>query len=346
MASKPDWYERDSRFIAAHQQPACLIDLCLSRGIDSHRLLRGTGLFHADILAGNTLISPEQFLLLIDNAQRLLGADDSSFLFGQRLLPGHHGAASQALALAGNLQQALELLGELRALLAPLFSPRLLLDEHYAYVYWLDSCGAGVQQRFLLEASMTAVVALARQLCGERLPWQFHFTHAQPRYVEQYWVHLGEDLHFNSPYNLLRLPRHYLTRALPQAALTTAVVACQQAREQLLANGPRASLLDCLQRWLLRHVREAPSLERAAAAFAMSPATFKRKLHKHATSYQQQHDQVRLQVALYLYQVKGYSNDQVASHLHFHDATNFRRSFKRWTGVPPSALRRWLTGEV
>ena len=144
MASKPDWYERDSRFIAAHQQPACLIDLCLSRGIDSHRLLRGTGLFHADILAGNTLISPEQFLLLIDNAQRLLDADDSSFLFGQRLLPGHHGAASQALALAGNLQQALELLGELRALLAPLLSPRLLLDEHYAYVYWLDSCGAGV----------------------------------------------------------------------------------------------------------------------------------------------------------------------------------------------------------
>ena len=93
-------------------------------------------------------------------------------------------------------------------------------------------------------------------------------------------------------------------------------------------------------------MREAPSLERAAAAFAMSPATFKRKLSKHATSYQQQHDQVRLQVALYLYQVKGYSNDQVASHLHFHDATNFRRSFKRWTGVPPSALRRWLTGEV
>ena len=55
---------------------------------------------------------------------------------------------------------------------------------------------------------------------------------------------------------------------------------------------------------------------------------------------------VKVQVALYLYQVKGYSNDQVASHLHFHDATNFRRSFKRWTGVPPSALRRWLTGEV
>src|SRR5690606_6964247 len=125
--------------IAAHQQPASLIELCLSRGIDSHRLLRGTGLFLEDVPRAETQISPTQFLTLIDNARRLLAADDSSFLFGQRLLPGHHGAASQALGLANNLQQALELLGELRALLSPLMSPRLLLDEHHAYLYWLDS---------------------------------------------------------------------------------------------------------------------------------------------------------------------------------------------------------------
>ena len=34
-------YERDQRFIVGHFQPAALIDLALSRGIDSHRLLRG-----------------------------------------------------------------------------------------------------------------------------------------------------------------------------------------------------------------------------------------------------------------------------------------------------------------
>ena len=290
MTVKTPWYECDSRFIPGHYQPATLIDLALSRDIDSHRLLRGTGLFHADILAGNTLISPEQFLLLIDNAQRLLGADDSSFLFGQRLLPGHHGAASQALALAGNLQQALELLGELRALLAPLLSPRLLLDEHYAYVYWLDSCGAGAQQRFLLEASMTAVVALARQLCGERLPWQFHFSHAQPRYVEQYWVHLGEDLHFDSQLDMLRLPREFMTAAWPNAAHTAGAVARQEATRQLQGLGYQASLLDRLYAWLQANVRQSPSLEQAALAFEMSPATFKRKLQKHGTHYQEQHD--------------------------------------------------------
>ncbi|MOA47520.1 HTH-type transcriptional regulator GadX [compost metagenome] len=72
----------------------------------------------------------------------------------------------------------------------------------------------------------------------------------------------------------------------------------------------------------------------------MSPATLKRKLHKHGTHYQEQRDLVRKHVALYLYRIKGYSNEEVAAYLHFHDATNFRRSFKRWTGLSPSALRQ------
>lgn len=88
MTLKTCWYETDSRFIPGHYQPAALIDLALSRDIDSHRLLRGTGLFHDDILAGQSRISPQQFLGLIDNSRRLLDASDSSFLFGQRLLPG------------------------------------------------------------------------------------------------------------------------------------------------------------------------------------------------------------------------------------------------------------------
>lgn len=90
------WYEADSRFIAGHYQPATLIDLALSRDIDSHRLLRGTGLFYDDIVAGHTRLSPQQCFGLIANAQRLLEADDSSFLFGQRLWPGHYGPASHA----------------------------------------------------------------------------------------------------------------------------------------------------------------------------------------------------------------------------------------------------------
>ena len=62
MTLSSHWYEADTRFIPGHYQPATLIDLALSRGIDSHRLLRGTGLFYDDIVAGGTLLSAQQFL--------------------------------------------------------------------------------------------------------------------------------------------------------------------------------------------------------------------------------------------------------------------------------------------
>lgn len=42
----------------------------MSRGIDGHRLLRGTGLFYADVAEGRAKLSPEQTVTLIENAQR------------------------------------------------------------------------------------------------------------------------------------------------------------------------------------------------------------------------------------------------------------------------------------
>ncbi|MBN7823554.1 AraC family transcriptional regulator ligand-binding domain-containing protein, partial [Bowmanella yangjiangensis] len=95
-------------------------------------------------------VSPAQFLRLIANARRLLDAPDSSFLFGQRLWPGHYGAASQLLEQADNLLQALQDLGRYRALLSPLLTPVLHLDEQYLHLYWRDSCGAAEQLPFLL----------------------------------------------------------------------------------------------------------------------------------------------------------------------------------------------------
>ena len=340
MTCKTLWYENDSRFIPGHYQPATLIDLALSRDIDSHRLLRGTGLFHEDILAGQTRLSPQQFFALIGNSKRLLDADDSSFLFGQRLLPGHYGAASHALRHAQNLHQALDTLVQQQALLSPLVTPQLVLDEQYAYFYWLDSCGAGEQWRFLLEASMTSLVAMSQWLSGQRLPWQCSLSYDEPRYVEQYWVHLGEQTEFKRPMDMMRISRDFLTLPWPGASATAGQVARQEAQGHINQLGFSSSFLDCIYRYLQTHVREAPSLEQAAQHFAMSPATLKRKLQKHDTGFQHQVDLVRKHMALYLYQIKGLSNEEVAEYLSFNDAANFRRSFKRWTGSTPRLIRQ------
>lgn len=331
-------YDCDQRFIAAHHVPAVVIDMARSRHIDTHHLLRGSELFYEDILTGRALISPQQCLRLFANAHRLLHAADTSFLFGQRLWPGHYGASSALLEQADHLLQALELISDYRSLLSPLLTPVIHLDEHHLHLYWRDSCGADDMRTFLLEASMTGIVALARRQQGERLPWRFQFAYAEPGYVEQYWVHLGDELSFDRPSTVMSLPREYLLRPWPNRGSTAAQVARQSCNEQLQAWGWSCSFLDRLHEYLNQHIRQPLSLERVAAAFDTSPASFKRRLARHGTHFQEQLDLSRRDLALYLYQVKGYSNEEVALQLGFNDVTNFRRSFKRWTGRTPSEL--------
>lgn len=331
-------YECDSRFIPAHHLPVALIDLARSRGIDTHHLLRGCELFYDDILTGRILISPGQFLRLLANAQRLLDASDSSFLFGQRLWPGHYGAASHLLEQSDHLLQALEHINEYRALLSPLLTPVLHLDEHYLHLHWRDSCSAGELMPFLLEASMTAVTALARRQQNERLPWRFQFAYSEPDHVEQYWVHLGDALSFDRPSTVMSVPREYVVRPWANAGSTGALIARKACDEQLQAWGWKASFLDELHDYLSGHIHQPLSLERVATAFSTSPATLKRKLGKHGTHFQERLDLTRRDLALYLYQIKGCGNDEVAQHLGFNDINNFRRAFKRWTGRLPSTL--------
>lgn len=336
------WYECDDRCIAAHHQPAVLVDLALERGIDSHRLLRGTGLFLEQIASGDKQMTPQQFLTLIGNTQRLLAADDTPFLFGQRLLPGHYGAASHALQHSANLYEALIWLEAQRTQLSPLLRPRLQLDDKFGWLHWHDSYGASEQRQFLLESAMTAVVSASRWLSGEKLPWRFHFSATRPRYIEQYWVHLGEQLHFDQPINAMALPREQLFQPWPSASPTAGQAARRQAAREHSAAAANTALLDLLFDHLLEKIREQPQLESVAEHFDISAATLKRKLQKHGTHFQAELDKVRAQVAVWLYRSRGFSNEEVAAYLRFNDAANFRRSFKRWTGFAPSALRALL----
>jgi AraC-like DNA-binding protein len=65
----------------------------------------------------------------------------------------------------------------------------------------------------------------------------------------------------------------------------------------------------------------------------------KRQLLRHHTHFQAELDQVRTHVALWLFQARRLDNEAAAAYLGFHDAANFRRSFKRWTGITPGPLR-------
>ncbi|MEC5161235.1 MULTISPECIES: AraC family transcriptional regulator [unclassified Janthinobacterium] len=322
--------------IAAQHQPALVLDYARSRDAEDAVVLRGTGLDAGALPAAASLVSPDQYVRLLANVARALGSADTSFMLGQQMLPGHYGAVSHALLQAQNLRQALDILVACQTRLCPLLRPRWRDEGGQATLYWVDSFGAPSLLPLLVEMHMAAVAALCRWLGGERLPWRFCFNRGAPRHSEQHEAHLGPSLSFNCHLDAMLIDSHWLARPWPRGNAMAAAVALRAL--ELEAAAP-PSLLDALYDYLLEHIRCAPTLERSAAAFGVSPATLKRHLARHGSHFQAELDQVRTHAAIYLFHTRRYDNDAVARHLGFHDATNFRRSFKRWTGMTPSLLR-------
>lgn len=322
---------------AVHRHSALALEYGRSRDALDADLLRGAG------PGADGAACPDQYLQQLANTLRLLGSPDTSFMLGQLLLPGQDGAASHALAQSPNLRALLLTLCRFHARLTPLLRPRFATWDDVALLYWVDAYGAPSLRPALVEMHMTAVVALCRWLGGERLPWRFCFNRGAPRHIEQHHVHLGAELRFGCQLDAMLLPASWLDRPWPRASEMAARLA-QQAAELEPEQAP--GLLAALYDYLLARVREAPTLERAASDFGVSPATFKRQLLRHHTHFQAELDQVRTHVALWLFQAERADNDAVARYLGFHDAANFRRSFKRWTGLTPGPIRAALDGEL
>ena len=334
------YYEIDTPFMSAHQWPAALIDLALSRGLEEHKLLRGTGIFYTDILNGNLMVSPQQCFQLLQNVQKHSNPHDLGFLLGHRLFPGNYGAAGNALANAANLYDALDSLIHYKTLLTPFINPRISYEKDRLVIYWQDACGADATQVFLTEMMATALSALSRWLGGEALPWQFYFTHSQPVHIEQYHVHLNEQVQFSAPANAIAIARDYLHipwKNISPSAHAIAQRAADQELQQLeFAQGFLAEVYVYLQ----KNIPCNPNLEQTAIDFGMSSASFKRKLKKHHSHFQEQYDLVRKDLAIYWLSQEGWTNEQVAQKLHFYDAANLRRAFKKWTGKAPHAIER------
>ena len=331
--------------IVAQHQPALVLDYARSRELDAGAVLAGTGLDSLDAPDAARVISPDQYLRLLANVGAGARSADTSFMLGQQMLPGHFGAFSHALMQAHCLRDALQLLVRYQMALCPLLAPRLQLAGPLAVLYWTDSFGAGPLRGFLVEMHMTAFSAMCRWLSGARLPWQFCFNRTRPRYTEQHEVHLGPSLHFNCQLDALLIEAEWLDRPWPRANAMAAAVALRSVQAQTAQaqqNGQARGLLAALYDYLLAQIRCAPTLEQSAAAFGVSPATLKRHLARHGSHFQAELDQVRAHVALQLFHGGQHDNDDVARYLGFHDANNFRRSFKRWTGMTPMLLRQGL----
>lgn len=334
------WREIDTAFVPADGWPHNLIELARARGHQEHKLLRNTGIFLQDLSHKSLQFSAAQLFQLIENALKHHAGHELAFLLCHDIVTNN-----PTLDNANNLHEFLELFAGSSYAISPLLSPHFHYEQERLVIYWQDNFGANSLMPFLLEMVFTALQVYTRRRAGHQLPWTFHVSHNQPAYIEQYQVHLGARVLFNTRSNALSIARTELYRQWhpSAAALSIAAVSIVQAptpdktHQDIIAPIMRGFLHE-IYHYLKTNIQHNPHLEQTAQDFGMSSASLKRKLQKHNSSFQQQFDQVRKHLALDWLSKDGITQEEIAQHLHFYDAANLRRAFKRWTGQLPGKL--------
>lgn len=330
----PNWFELDDKILNSHELAVPLIELALGRGIDADRLLSGSGLFLQDLRRQSVSISPKQLFALIGNIDKYSRSQDIGFLMGRRLLRQQSHQATQLLDNARNPLQMLRIANCHHSALFPFIHLHTRRYQDKYYLLFPPGVCHSDHYQFLLEMMLTSMVSQLKEAMGFQVPVEFSFNFPRPRNIYQYEENLGNKLKFDQHLMMLSIESKWMHQDFGQDN--------PMMRQHYLSalSGTQRAPQGFLQRMaqFIQH-RSNPTLEKLSQETGLSPATLKRKFKLHGCSFQQLSDDIRKQQAIFELQVHNAPNEYVARGLNFSDLTNFRRSFKRWTGLTPSEVK-------
>ena len=313
---------------------AQLADLAKHRDVHPDKLLKGTRLFYQDFAAGTAKVSVEQFYRLQENCSQLDNQQQLSFLLGRKLL--NHNPLYSAFSQADSLCTLQKLL-----MRSPLYGFNLFNAQHKHHQgrhYFIINLSFGAinaaVEQFCCELFASFIAATCKWRIGNNSDLCFSFPYAQPTHIEQYQTNLQANCKFSQQLFMISISDELYNKhlfdsspSLLQQSLTTI--------QQLPL--PASSWLQLVRDHIASHPQQ--SLETVAQYFTMSPATFKRKLKQHHTRFSALQDAINQQKAVFNITTLAQTNETLAGEFNFNDLTNFRRAFKRWTGMTPSNLR-------
>lgn len=315
-----------------------MILLCQRRGFALDTLLKGSKLFEQDLRKATTKISPAQYLQLVSNCQKALPGPELAYLTAQSWLSHNHSPLLLMLRYSANLQQALLSFYRYRAQLLPMVYIRIQRVQGKLRLVLRPSFSSGKQQAFIEQLMLHYVLGLVKQQLGDTSGLSISTTAPDHEtcWLYQHQWQLTPEVGLQNALSLpMALLKHPFTDADPQL--------WQQQQNWCLylqqSLPEKVSFTEQLEQWLFTTLRHAPSQEAAARHWGFSLSSFKRVLAQHHTSYQQLQDQVKACAAQHALLLQGMSNKELANRLGYSDEHNFRRAFKRWTGLLPSQLR-------
>lgn len=317
-----------------------IADQVASMGGDVDAWLERQGLQAAQLDDAAFQLSFPVFRLLLLDALALTREPSLGLLIGERMRAHTHGILGYAAINSGTLRQALDVTRRYFRLRTSMLDTALDQQGDYLRLQLVECVPLGDIARPVLEAVLLAIKNILDFIARGSAPCQLVAFHcaapedmALARELFQCEVRYGQD------WSGTLLPAAALDIPLKvgdAASFAQAVQICQRELDKLVTPYSTAARV---RKLMLEQRTAFPSLALTARMLHLTPRTLHRRLLAEQTSYQQILDEVRHMLALEYLRGGRTSVQEISYALGYTDIANFRRAFKRWEGVPPTAWR-------
>jgi AraC-like DNA-binding protein len=335
----------DPRYTAAETPPNILVhltQLAIARGLPCDAWFAGTGLGRDQLNDPTLRVSYRQAQMVIRRALLATGETGLGLEVGRVETLGSFGLLGLAMMTSPTFGEAMNagithhrVSGSLLDVSFEVISPR-----EVALAAWPRFNDAPLLP-FLCEELFASALAIARQLIGGNFhPLRLEVTYARPAHVDAYTDYFQCELVFGARFNRIVLDTQWLTHPLPSHNPLTAQQALALCMQQHEVNGVQQEVVASVERLLRSHLRQQPRLPDVARMLNMSERSLRRRLAEGGRIFREIHDRVRAERALELLHGGALSVAEIGLEIGFSDPREFRRAFKRWTGMAPRSARQ------
>ncbi len=337
---------QDNQVVSALVTQA-LLRAAKKSGLDTKELLREADLDPTRIDDPNELVAASKE----DVLWRLAGSRADDPTFGLRVARALSRGAFRGLEFAirssANVSEGLQLLARFGRLFHGNRYYSLRTDPEGGATLVYEPIGTESPDSILADFALAAVVQILRDATGvEWSPTAVRLRHRGKGDQATYRRMFKAGVEFDQPENAIDLDAAVLATPMKSPDPTLCAVLERYLRAELESVDPARSLEDAVRGAIARALPEQESdLEAVAVQVGLSSRVLQKRLQQAGTSFQEQLDTVREQVAKRYLMQPSISLAGLALLLGYSDVTAFHRAFKRWTGITPGDFRKRALAE-
>jgi AraC-like DNA-binding protein len=318
----------------ANVTPRGVVDYCVSRGVPSASLLAAAGIAPAQVAVPGSRLSAEQAFALWEEARNATGEPlIAEHVTG--LLPfGAYRIADYLLMTGSTPREALQKFIRSFPLVNGAFQLQLVSSGSATHLELYSPYAPEGPSRFYVEFTFSMIFARLRLAAGmDWSPREICFAHPSPSGIGAYHPTFRCKARFNEPVNRMVLEKDFAHMRLPNGdALLSEIL--DQYGQSLLKQSAKDDFLGDVRKVLSDGFsRGDVDLETTARKLALSGRSLQRELNGRGTSYREELDRFRCDLALDL--LSRTEIHEIAALLRFSESSSFYRAFRRWTGKTP-----------